>query len=306
MLLTLQRNLSMACFRLGEFQQSRDAASRALEIDPNYVKARFRRAVANRKLGECSAAMTDLKLAKGLDPGNRVVYKEIVSIRKEFKNAKEARKAQKVSLQKAFSSEKAKATAMQGVTHSNANRNSKEKVTPSVNHNDAHRTYDDHSVAEALCTMGIECASGNLCTMKDIPLAGSFHHCVNCKKKMHGPLCAGQGREDGENLGCLKCFPLGLEEEDSSTKKKSAKKRKKCSKRRLVDSKPKSMAGLKDRVVRKKVQLVTKHFQGLQNMVTWEDREVDEVRPKCNYIMMADDSLVQDANRPPLDCHSRK
>lgn len=100
LLLTLQTNLSMMCFKLGKHRQSRDVASRALEIDPDHVKARYRRAVALRKMGNSEEAVKDLKVALGKDPVNAAVRKELVAIQKEIQKAK---KAQKASLQKAFS-----------------------------------------------------------------------------------------------------------------------------------------------------------------------------------------------------------
>merc|ERR1712176_167847 len=92
LLLTLQTNLSMMCFKLGKYRQSRDVASRALEIDPDHVKARYRRAVANRKLGDSEEAIMDLKLAMGVDPANAAVRKELASIQKEIQRAKKAQK----------------------------------------------------------------------------------------------------------------------------------------------------------------------------------------------------------------------
>ena len=100
LLLTLQSNLSMMFFKLGKNRQSRDVASNALEIDPKHVKSRYRRAVAHRKLGDSEDAIADLKFALGEDPANAAVRKELASIQKEIQRAK---KAQKASLQKAFS-----------------------------------------------------------------------------------------------------------------------------------------------------------------------------------------------------------
>ena len=100
LLLTLQTNLSMMCFKLGKNRQSRDVASKALEIDPDHVKARYRRAVAHRKMGDSEEAIKDLKLAMGKDPANVAVRKELASLQKEIQRTK---KAQKESLQKAFS-----------------------------------------------------------------------------------------------------------------------------------------------------------------------------------------------------------
>lgn len=100
LLLTLQTNLSMMCFKLGKHRQSRDVAGKALEIDPDHVKARFRRAVANRKLGNYDETIADLKLALGLDPANAAVRKELASLQQEIQRSK---KTQKASFKKAFS-----------------------------------------------------------------------------------------------------------------------------------------------------------------------------------------------------------
>ena len=100
LLLTLQTNLSMMCFKLGKHRQSRDVATKALEIDPDHVKARYRRAFALRKMGNSEEAVKDLKHAYGKDPTNAAVRKELASVQKEIQRAKQAQKA---SLQKAFS-----------------------------------------------------------------------------------------------------------------------------------------------------------------------------------------------------------
>ena len=100
LLLSLNTNLSMMLSKLGKHRQSKDVANKALEIDPFNVKARFRRAVAHRKLGNTEEATMDLKLALQTEPNNVAVRKELASIQKEQKLAK---KAQKASLQKAFS-----------------------------------------------------------------------------------------------------------------------------------------------------------------------------------------------------------
>jgi len=100
LLLTLQTNLSMMFFKLGKHRQSRDVASKALEIDPDHVKARYRRAVAHRKLGNSEEAVDDLKTALETDPVNAPVRKELASLQKEIQRSK---KAQKESLRKAFS-----------------------------------------------------------------------------------------------------------------------------------------------------------------------------------------------------------
>lgn len=100
LLLSLNTNLSMVLYKLGKHRQSKDVANNSLEIDPVYVKARYRRALAHRKLGNTDEATMDLKLCLQTEPSNGAVRKELASIQKEIQKSK---KAQKASLQKAFS-----------------------------------------------------------------------------------------------------------------------------------------------------------------------------------------------------------
>jgi tetratricopeptide (TPR) repeat protein len=101
LLVSLHTNLSMVCFKQNKHKQSRDVASKALEVDSENVKALFRRAVAFRKLGDFDKAKVDLKFALQLDPTNRAVQKELLSLKKE---ADDKKKSEKAALAKAFSS----------------------------------------------------------------------------------------------------------------------------------------------------------------------------------------------------------
>ncbi|KAL3801422.1 hypothetical protein HJC23_007032 [Cyclotella cryptica] len=101
LLVSLNTNLSMVCYKQQKYKLSKDAASKALEIEGENVKALFRRAVALRALGEEDAAMVDLKRGYKIDPSNVSVKKELASIKK----ARETQRAnEKERLQKAFSS----------------------------------------------------------------------------------------------------------------------------------------------------------------------------------------------------------
>merc|ERR1712238_319551 len=100
LLLSLYTNLSMMFSKLGKHQQSQEVATKALEIDATYVKARYRRVIAHLELGNTKRATMDLKLALQTEPENSAVRKALASIQKEIQKAK---KAQKASLQKAFS-----------------------------------------------------------------------------------------------------------------------------------------------------------------------------------------------------------
>jgi len=99
LLMSLQTNLSMMFFKLNKHKQSVQVATSVLKIDGDNVKARYRRAVANRKLGEQEKARDDLKEAYKLDPANAAVKKELASLKKEMDSQK---KKERKSMQKAF------------------------------------------------------------------------------------------------------------------------------------------------------------------------------------------------------------
>ena len=100
LIISLQTNLSMVCFKQKKHKMSRDVASKALEVDTQNVKALYRRAVASRAMGDVDASRADLKEALKLDPANTAVKKELVAIKKSLEDIK---KKEKARLQKAFS-----------------------------------------------------------------------------------------------------------------------------------------------------------------------------------------------------------
>ena len=100
LLLSLQTNLSMMFLKQNKPRQSRDVATKALSVDSTNVKALYRRAAANRKLGDVEAARCDLREALTHDPENREVKRELLSIKKEMDLQKNKKKK---ALSKAFS-----------------------------------------------------------------------------------------------------------------------------------------------------------------------------------------------------------
>jgi len=102
LLISLQTNLSMVCFKQNKYQQSKDVASKVLLVDRLNVKALYRRAVASRKMKNVDAAREDLKAALKADPENRAVKKELFAVRKELESNKKSKQA---ALAKAFSSQ---------------------------------------------------------------------------------------------------------------------------------------------------------------------------------------------------------
>eukprot|EP00039_Didymoeca_costata_P005075 m.78236 g.78236 ORF g.78236 m.78236 type:complete len:347 (+) comp12663_c0_seq2:65-1105(+) len=70
------------CYRLAI-----DAATRALEYDPNSVKGLYRRAMGYRECDNINAAIEDLKRANRVDPMDKAVRREL-SVSTEMKNKK--------------------------------------------------------------------------------------------------------------------------------------------------------------------------------------------------------------------------
>jgi tetratricopeptide (TPR) repeat protein len=100
LLVTLQTNLSMVAFKQSRYKRSAEVAGKALGIDPANVKALYRRAVAQRKMGNLEDARDDLRAAIKVDASNTACKKELVAIKKELEQTKEN---QKKALAKAFS-----------------------------------------------------------------------------------------------------------------------------------------------------------------------------------------------------------
>ena len=100
LIISLQTNLSMVCFKQNKHKMSRDVAAKALEVDSKNVKALYRRAVASRAMGDIDVARADLKQALECDPANTAVKKELIMIKKSLEDHK---KKEKARLQKAFS-----------------------------------------------------------------------------------------------------------------------------------------------------------------------------------------------------------
>lgn len=98
--IALQTNLSMVLWKQGKYRQSANVATKVLERHPEHVKALYRRAVARRKMGCPEEARDDLRAALRADPDNITCKKELVGIKKELEESKEA---QKRALSRAFS-----------------------------------------------------------------------------------------------------------------------------------------------------------------------------------------------------------
>ena len=113
LLVTLYTNLSTVLFKSQKYRVSAEVSGKAIGVlknnednnnnsnAPAHVKALYRRAVANRKLGNLDEARQDLRAAVAMDASNIACKKELASIKKELEAAKEN---QKKALSKAFQS----------------------------------------------------------------------------------------------------------------------------------------------------------------------------------------------------------
>ena len=83
----LELNLSLACFRAGDYEPARgyaDNAIRMANIKPSVggtAKAYYRRGLAEMKLGNDAEAKKDLEKAKTLSPADKAIDKALEEVR---------------------------------------------------------------------------------------------------------------------------------------------------------------------------------------------------------------------------------
>jgi Activator of Hsp90 ATPase, N-terminal/Tetratricopeptide repeat len=98
---TLYTNLSTVFCKQKLYRKGVDIASKAVELDPQHVKSRYRRGMAAKLCGDYDLAKADWKLALQIDPTNKVIVKELKSVKVLLDNLRES---QKKALARAFSS----------------------------------------------------------------------------------------------------------------------------------------------------------------------------------------------------------
>ena len=89
-LLSLHTNLAATHLRLERWAEARASAASALEIEPDLVKARFRRGVASFRLGALDEAKADLTAVCKADPKNRDARTELSQVVEALKVARSA------------------------------------------------------------------------------------------------------------------------------------------------------------------------------------------------------------------------
>lgn len=93
-------NLSLSSININDYVSAAAHATAALSVDPENVKALYRRGVARNHLGSPDEALQDLNAALKLEPDNKAVKTEIV---KSKKLIVEARQKEKSAFGKIFS-----------------------------------------------------------------------------------------------------------------------------------------------------------------------------------------------------------
>lgn len=81
-------NTAICKLRDKEFAECIESCDKALEIEPDHVKSRFRRGQAYAYNGENTKALVDLKAAKALKPEDAAIAKMVVSVEKRVQNQK--------------------------------------------------------------------------------------------------------------------------------------------------------------------------------------------------------------------------
>ena len=90
---SLHCNAAAAHLKLEAMVEAVEAASRALALEPNHVKARYRRGVASAKLGRYETAKADLLAACRADPKDRSARDELARVQAALRSEKESARA---------------------------------------------------------------------------------------------------------------------------------------------------------------------------------------------------------------------
>lgn len=81
----LLNNIGTCYFNGQDWVRAEIYYSEALTINPRYVKALQKRAIARNKLGKHDEALADIKLAFSLDKTNQDIYSTYENILKDYK-----------------------------------------------------------------------------------------------------------------------------------------------------------------------------------------------------------------------------
>uniref|UniRef100_A0A915IMA6 Uncharacterized protein n=1 Tax=Romanomermis culicivorax TaxID=13658 RepID=A0A915IMA6_ROMCU len=75
-------NRAMAYLKLNRFYEAKLDCDEAIKLDSTYVKAYFRRGLANSSLKDVDSAITDFNCVLELDPNNKEAKNELIKLEK--------------------------------------------------------------------------------------------------------------------------------------------------------------------------------------------------------------------------------
>lgn len=92
-MITCKLNAAQACINVQEYSYAAEKCTYVLSMDPNNIKALYRRGVARNHTGNPEGAVEDLSKAISLDPSNAAAKNELVRAKKQISDAKKKDKA---------------------------------------------------------------------------------------------------------------------------------------------------------------------------------------------------------------------
>ncbi len=92
LVLTANNNLAVVYYKQQDYHKTRVACRAALDVEPNNVKALFKRSQSYSAEQKFDEAITDLNAALAADPGNKLVEQELKNVKAKIQKVKEAEK----------------------------------------------------------------------------------------------------------------------------------------------------------------------------------------------------------------------
>ncbi|CAM9545471.1 unnamed protein product, partial [Phaeothamnion confervicola] len=165
---SLNLNLSLASYKLGQHADAARAAAAVLAAEPANVKALYRRGVARAALGDLADARADLTAVVRADPKNGTARKELTAIKARVEAAKHAEKAayggvfaRSGSL---YDDRQAEQAVRRQVQEAKWRRDNDDRLSLGL----GHRSFDEWSTAEA-AVAAKAAADADAADLADVP-----------------------------------------------------------------------------------------------------------------------------------------
>lgn len=114
--LTCELNSAQCFLKMSDFFGARSACDAVLKLEPNNVKALFRRATANMQLNEFEGAVSELRRLLGVDPNNAEARRMLPQAQRGVKDADKRAKSMYSKMSRAITGAPPKAEGSAGVS----------------------------------------------------------------------------------------------------------------------------------------------------------------------------------------------